>query len=279
LLEPSSNGVTTERKHLRQQPHRLLHRVNDCGGDALVDNFRNGTLTECKQRRTARHRLDHDQAERLRPIDREQKRLRLAQEFGLAALIDLANELDPRIPEQRRDLFAEISFVDPVDFGGNLQGNTERPGSKWRARAAFQARFGRETPHRRRADCKWVCANSPEYRDVPLRQRWRWRSVAAGHLRSTQRHLAEAEIERLEVGKVLPTMKRCHRPVGHLAKQREMKLINMEMQNVKFIREPTYPVEHQHVIGDWVADIAVEAQSGGRAAHELGSEGGSPHGR
>jgi hypothetical protein len=44
-----------------------------------------------------------------------------------------------------------------------------------------------------------------------------------------QRHLAEAEIERLEVGKVLPTVKSCHRPVGHLAKQREMELVDMEM--------------------------------------------------
>ena len=32
-----------------------------------------------------------------------------------------------------------------------------------------------------------------------------------------------------------------------------------------------YPVEHQHVIGDRVADIAVEAQCHGRAAHQLGS--------
>ena len=53
-----------------------------------------------------------------------------------------------------------------------------------------------------------------------------------------------------------------------------MKLIDMEMQNVKFFSEPAYPVEHQHVIGDWVADIAVEAQRGGRAADEFGSSDG-----
>jgi hypothetical protein len=44
-----------------------------------------------------------------------------------------------------------------------------------------------------------------------------------------QRHLAEAEIERLEVGKILPTVKSRHRPIGHLAKRREMKLVDMEM--------------------------------------------------
>jgi hypothetical protein len=78
LLEPSPNSVAIERKHLRQHPHRLLHGVNDGARDALVDDFRNGTLAECKDRRAACHRLNHDQAERLRPIDREQKRLRLA---------------------------------------------------------------------------------------------------------------------------------------------------------------------------------------------------------
>ena len=50
-----------------------------------------------------------------------------------------------------------------------------------------------------------------------------------------------------------------------------MKLVNVEMQNVEFSREHAYPVEHQHVIRDRVADIEVEAQCHGRAAHELGS--------
>jgi hypothetical protein len=34
-----------------------------------------------------------------------------------------------------------------------------------------------------------------------------------------QRHLAKANIEGLEVGKVLPTVKSCYRPIGLLAKQ------------------------------------------------------------
>jgi len=92
----------------------------------LIDDFRNGTLAEGKDRCAARHGLDHDQAERLRPIDREQKRLCLAQEFGLAALIDLADELDPRIAQQRCDLFTEIGFIELVNLGGDLQGNAER---------------------------------------------------------------------------------------------------------------------------------------------------------
>ena len=127
MFEPSPNSAAIKRNHSREHHHRLIHRINDDARDALVDDFRNGTMAESKDGRAARHCLDHHQAERLRPIDREQKRLRLAEEFGLAVLIDLADELDPRIAQQRCDLFAEIGFIDLVNFGGDLQGNAERP--------------------------------------------------------------------------------------------------------------------------------------------------------
>jgi hypothetical protein len=146
LLEPSPNSVTIERKHLRQHPYRLIHGVNEGARDALVDDFRNGTPAESKDGCAARHCLDHGQAEWLRPIDREQKRLRLAQEFGLAALIDLADELDVRIAQQRCDLFPEIGFIDLVDFGGDLQGNAERP---CYPNGAVRPLFGRDSAEKR----------------------------------------------------------------------------------------------------------------------------------
>ena len=69
-------------------------------------------------------------------------------------------------------------------------------------------------------------------------------------------------------------MKRRYCSIGHMAKQRKMKLVDMKVQNVEFFRELAYPVEHQHVIGGGVADIAVEAQGHGCAAHELCSANG-----
>ena len=59
-----------------------------------------------------------------------------------------------------------------------------------------------------------------------------------------QRHLAEAKIERLEVGRVLPTVKSGHRVICHLGKKRKMKLVDVEMQNVEVFRELAYSVEH-----------------------------------
>ena len=86
-----------------------------------------------------------------------------------------------------------------------------------------------------------------------------------------QRHFAKSDIERLEIRKVLPAVKSCHRAICHVGKKRKMILIDVEMQNVEFFRELADPVEHQHVIRGCVADIAVEAQCHGRAAHQLGS--------
>ena len=45
-------------------------------------------------RRAARHRLDHHQAERLRPVDREQQGVGVAEEVVLRRAADLADELD-----------------------------------------------------------------------------------------------------------------------------------------------------------------------------------------
>jgi hypothetical protein len=42
-----------------------------------------------------------------------------------------------------------------------------------------------------------------------------------------QRHIAKANVERLEVGKVLPAVQSRHRAICHLVKQREMKLVDM----------------------------------------------------
>jgi hypothetical protein len=59
--------------------------------------------------------------------DWEQERQRLGKELGLAALIDLTDELDSRIAQQQRcNLFAKIGFIDLVDFGGDLEANAER---------------------------------------------------------------------------------------------------------------------------------------------------------
>src|SRR5256885_4997429 len=83
-----------------------------------------------------------------------------------------------------------------------------------------------------------------------------------------QRHFAKSDIERLEIRTVLSAVKSCHRAICHMGKKRKMKQVDVEMQNVELFRELAHSVEHQHVIGDRVADITVEAQCYGGAAHQ-----------
>jgi hypothetical protein len=42
--DETPNGVAIEFYHPREHPHCLIHRINDGARDALVDDFRNGTL-------------------------------------------------------------------------------------------------------------------------------------------------------------------------------------------------------------------------------------------
>ena len=73
-----------------------LFILHDKAGHAVVDDLGDRTAIECDDRRSARHGLDHDKAERLRPIDRKQQRGCTAQEFRLLAIGDLTNILDVR---------------------------------------------------------------------------------------------------------------------------------------------------------------------------------------
>ena len=59
-------------------------------------------------RRPASHRLDHDEAERLLPLDREERRARVLEELDLLAVRHLAEELDPAVAEMRLDKLREV---------------------------------------------------------------------------------------------------------------------------------------------------------------------------
>ena len=59
--------------------------VHDEAGHAVVDHLGHRAAVERDHRRAAGHRLDHHQAERLRPVDREQQRVGARQECRLLA--------------------------------------------------------------------------------------------------------------------------------------------------------------------------------------------------
>ena len=111
---------------------------------AVLDHLRCRAVAPGDDRRSRRHRLDHHQPERLRPVDREQQGARAAEESRLVGIADLADELDQRVVEQRLDLVLEIGGVGVVDLGRDLQLHA---GCAWRSRSpgrdASPARSGR----------------------------------------------------------------------------------------------------------------------------------------
>ena len=86
-----------------------------------------------------------------------------------------------------------------------------------------------------------------------------------------QRHVAEADIQRLDVVKVLPSVQSGHRPIGDRPKQREVKLVDVEMQDIEFVGHLAHAVEHQHVVRNRIPYIRVQSQCHRHAAHQLGA--------
>ena len=70
---------------------------------------------------------------------------------------------------------------------------------------------------------------------------------------------------------ILAAVQRGHGAIGDRPKQRKMELVDVEMQDVEFIRLLAHPVEHQHVVGNRVADIGVEPQRHRYARHQFGA--------
>ena len=208
FLETSADRTTIERQHLRQHPDRLLHRVDDHAGDPFVDDLGHRAATKGEHRRAAGHRLDHRQSERLRPVDREQQRSRLAQKFALRTFVDLADILHARLIEQRRDLLAEISFVDLVDLGSDLDRDSESARDPDRAIGPL---LGRDAAEKGDVPAAWTIGGLEQVERKAVMHRGDEIGVGdrlALRVRDRhQRHIVEADVERLEVGKVLPPVK------------------------------------------------------------------------
>ena len=83
----------------------------------------NRTAAECDDRCSTRHRLDHDQPEWLRPLDREQHSLGPAEKRFLGRAADLPDEFDarPRVCQEGGDHLLEITLVLGIDLGRDLR--------------------------------------------------------------------------------------------------------------------------------------------------------------
>ena len=112
--------MTIESEQTRDRRDRVLDAIDDVTRDAIIDHFPHGAAVESEDRSAARHRLDHNHAEGLRPVDRKDQGRSLTEKLGLFTVVYLANELNIVTVKQGLDSVFEIFDVDGVDFGRNF---------------------------------------------------------------------------------------------------------------------------------------------------------------
>src|SRR5277367_277352 len=78
LIEARADFGAVEFHHSRHRRRGRLDIIDQKAGYAIVNDFRRRAGAESNDRRSAGHSLDHDEAERLGPIDRENERRSLA---------------------------------------------------------------------------------------------------------------------------------------------------------------------------------------------------------
>ena len=111
-------------------------------GEADVDDLRDRSPVIGEDRRTAGHRLDHDEAERLGPINRNQQADCAAEEVRLLAIRDLADEFDQRTGlDERCNQLVVLLLIGAIDLCRNLQRNAASSGN---ADGAIDALFRRD---------------------------------------------------------------------------------------------------------------------------------------
>src|SRR5664280_298528 len=103
--------------------HCFLDCVDNKSGDTLRHDLGNRAAPECNHRRATRHGFDHDQPERLRPVDRKQQGGGTTKEVFFVAFIDLSDELDVRMVglDHWADLGVPIGLIGAIYLCCNLQ--------------------------------------------------------------------------------------------------------------------------------------------------------------
>src|SRR5690554_4926159 len=92
--------------------HGFVDRVDDEPRNAVLYHLRHRTTAVCDDRGTRRHRLDHDQPEGLRPVDRKEHRQRSPEEFFLFLASELTQKFDERMIHLRANDLLEVRTVD-----------------------------------------------------------------------------------------------------------------------------------------------------------------------
>src|SRR5713101_1598769 len=83
--------------------------IHDKAGYTVIDHFRYRARPERNNRRATRHGFDHDQTERLRPVDRKQQSGGIGEKLLLGLIVNFANQPDLVAVDLRFKPFLEVT--------------------------------------------------------------------------------------------------------------------------------------------------------------------------
>ena len=226
----------------------LFQRLDQEAGLAVLDDFGRRAAAEGHDRRAAGHGLDHHQAEGLGPVDREQQRVRSAQERGLLMVADLADELDQRIGvDHRLDDRLPIGLVRRVDLGRHLQWLVQRRRDLDRP---VRPLFGRypaqegEVALRLRREAIGLAGHAVVHGGLPVGQRQGPPLVVGDR---HQAELGPALVDAADILHVQPPVQRGQRLVGVASEHRELDHVGVEMDHVEVVGALQHLGQHDHM--------------------------------
>jgi hypothetical protein len=213
--------------------------------------------------------IDHHQAERLGPVDRQQQGMRAAEESGLFGIADLADHFHARAVHHRLDDGVEILLVDAIHLGGDLQRNAGAPRDGDGAVGPFLGRDAAQErqiarPHGLRRQQVLRQAVIDGAHEVGVRQRPALRVGDGNHRRLRQ------VVHRGDFRQVEAAVQRGDRRRAGARQQREHPVVQMAVQHVEIMGGAADAFHLGHVRRDRIAQAAVEAQTGGPDAFQTG---------
>src|ERR1700722_2844472 len=125
---------------------RLLLVLDNEARHTVLDHLGNGAGAICDNGRSAGHRLDHDQSERLGPIDWKQQGGGLRQERLLFGIVDLSDQMNLLAVDERFKTLLEVTGLAARDLGCNAK---RSPDCVRDADSIFRSLLGGETSEKR----------------------------------------------------------------------------------------------------------------------------------
>src|SRR5205085_5066544 len=252
---------TTDLINFRHRFRRAIDILDNKTCFSFNYNFGDRTAQKTDHWRAAGKRFNHYQAERLRPVNWKEQSGGAAEQFVFFRMTNFADELDEGFVQQMLDVFVKVVAVDTIDLGRDLELATDSPGDLNRAVHSFFWRNPSEKEQivlRLFLEAERVGRYPMVNRSHPfcLRQ---WAPL--GMRNRDNGHIRELVIKRRQIGQVEPAVQGGHGRKRRSTRHREVKVVDMEMNNVELVETLKDLLQHDDMMGKRVYCLARSQRS------------------